>query len=495
MSSLNALQPTKRIIRAIFMHTPKEHNMPFRPLEAKFDDNVASQLIDDTAGFTNITSASLSNVAGKIVAPASEAKGVVLIENTWEESRFAFIIEVEINRGGKRVIEVHQGYTDHLGAVQRGAEALVSPEMKLVFNTRSVLRVSSIADVGGARSVFTAGKRTNQICESVIANGTDIDTVTDTMRPADILAAASTERDLTIGIAGNNIADTRTIVSSSGTPIDTKYNNASNYLADTFSAFKRASDTADDMGEERYVYGEARNYVETETNASNEFLYSLINRYNTSSSATQSSEFTWSQMITAYPELDTKAEFVFPKGGIIEDARVDTQSLGGSNKHALIAYTLGHIIPTVMFSNKCGSFAGEISNMGIGGRPACALEFFKPIYVSEADASPFINNIVHSFENEIIRMVVDTEITDFRITFKSTIGMSSKIAIDLFDGTGPVPMRVPNYAAAKDLLLASTDGGNQLAHVTAGLKGAFESIASRSVGSGHQQPSSVFSSF
>ena len=484
------LKPTTKFLRAVFVHTPKEHAMPHRPLEARYDDRLTEKLINDTNGLTDLSLGSLSDVSSKIIAPAGEAKGLVGIENDWDESRFGFIIEVAVNRGGKQVIEVYQGYTDFLGAQQSGTTAIVDQSMSLHIQTKSILS-SSIVNRGGFNKRHLSTKsRINQVSERIITTADhNVSTTTSTIRPNDVLAAASTGvlRDADqfgdiMSTAESGTADTRTSIDSSGTPVDSRHLESNVYLQDVFTALSKASKKEDHLFDDEMVFADSLNYTRPPVNSNNEVLYILQNTYGNTMDSNCS--FTWGQFISVFPELDAVAEFVFPKHGHIEDMRDYNNSLSGSTKHAQIAYMLGHILPTLMFNNKCGSFNGTVTNVGLNvTSPVATLKSFQSIYVTDTDNSEYVRSIINSLENEIIRLVVDVEIFDFSITFHSTLGGGSRITIDLFDGNGQEPFRVPNYCSAIALPLVSTDTGNELNKVTTGLRGAFEAITKRCVDS------------
>lgn len=468
LDTQSIIRPSFKFLTVYFLHTPKEHNSYYRPLVASFNDDIERELVNTTTNCTDFTSSALTSVAGKILMPSRTAQGVSAIVNGWDSSRFAFFIEAEVNRGGAVYREAYQGYTDHLGVSGFGNSQHVDPSMRLTINNRSILKVIRGNNLTGTQVL--PSKLVNQLANTNIIglDGWSEMRAKDSMKPDDVLAARS-------GLLSYHQADhdTRTMITSSTKAADSNDLAANSFLSKTFGAYKKSLDSREsEWDDESTTLANARGFASVMDNSGAAMLSMLHNTVGFDKDST----FTWGELISTFPEVDDKAQFILPTNGVVEDSTMFTEDMGGSNAEANIAFNLGHLMPNVLFQASFGSVEIVITNRNFEGAIKAVCIDANPLYKTNLDFTARRMRMLDRIENELLHLLFDTSTTVFTLKIKSSLINGSIIKIQLDDKERTY--RVPNYCTSINSPMIST--GTELRNLAEKLQGTFEAIHTNS---------------
>lgn len=118
----------------------------------------------------------------------------VRIDNGWNEKRFMFIMQVEIETNGIRNIELVSGYTDRADHVVRGNEVFIAEDTIFYVNSVSRIKQMGVPMIQSAYSVTGGG----------LGAGTFHDQNTYRMTPMNLIQHADIERIEGLSTVANN---------------------------------------------------------------------------------------------------------------------------------------------------------------------------------------------------------------------------------------------------------------------------------------------------
>lgn len=293
------------IHRLVLTPTGTYNQMVRRPLQSAVDGHAVERLNSLTRGGFNIETSTLGTVANEFIQPSFQFEGYAPIENSWNQQRFSFTMEVTITQHNTVQRRILTGYTDHNEAIYHGNNEALLPDELMFFVNNSIILREVMNNVGGQSIATTNQVTSDQILRGNYARGNYAQS-DKTMRPCDALAVTAIDF-ATNGAMFNAVVPTMAVdhrpTFGSGIQRASRSNMSSaSYLSKSLNAIQSAYRTADDQSNQATIFNTASGIVK-EYEMQNDQLMSVLGR---DSDLMMSGRFSWFDLKMTDPTIEQR---------------------------------------------------------------------------------------------------------------------------------------------------------------------------------------------
>lgn len=344
-----------RVVSLTMLETNSYNPQSYRPFETTLSRSTVEEfnIAYREHGITTPAGA-LGSVAGNILAPSAQSRGMIPMIGGWNERRLIFVLVVESQRFAGSIQRcVLTGFTDYVGATVNGA---IDPHMRL-YVTNSVQMNLNLDNLGANRVIMPVLSNASQVVFSnPFGDGRGFND-TYSMRPADVVSQMQSNY-----LKGETL-DTRNSVSKYNSPLslsNISNNNSSAYISNIVNGL-RGSMANPSHGSNDWigVLGEAKAAV-----ADTPFRKHMhLKPFAEHTSLLDKKSFAYRELLQIDPNSDNVAQVILMptnQGAIFHGG--NTEHWHGSNYETIIATRLAHALPAIMMETFIMKCSLNISN-------------------------------------------------------------------------------------------------------------------------------------
>ncbi len=433
------------VTRLILAETGTYNDMALRPFQSNVNGEVVRQMQEATRGGTLLQPSNLAGLAGSVVRPASEAQGVVSIEQGWGQPRFRFMMEVRHTPfAGGEFVQYLTGYTDHVGVSHGGH---LDPNMRLYFNNSIMTRVVTEYGPTGHYTRQTVSDASHIITGDYSPDFNSMHRTAHTMRPEDVFGTMNTFRLRDVIDDPNDLFDTRTTFAQ-GTMKKSRRSNGSapTYLSRLMNTWSNTMAGADTNASEGEIYAKAAGDVREGLVSQDTFLNVL--QMNTS--LQEGSSITYAELNHISPGLDDRTQVAMSTGAVrtshLENHRAgQTEHWGGTTNETIVATILAHSIPAIMMDLMLTNVVFFVTNQTLHGQ--YHMELVHTEGFANVDLTPYGNAFMRRLETEVLTDLTHNNQIGLQIQGHVDVLGESRFTISYNSGP-PIEYAVPSFADA-----------------------------------------------
>lgn len=468
-------------IKMLMAQTGTYTEQYYRPFETNITTGSINSIKELTESGASISPQAVAAVAGSVIAPSANTEGAVGIANGWQSRRFRFSLIIEESTrfqktGIKRILF---GYTDHCEVANNFGSPILSPDMRVYFNSEIILVETPVQTPHGIiiEPRFLA---TNQILRGYsegelhrIQNGGT--GYLQTVRPEDVFSHAQTrtvyeklQQNNVIpvesqgnygpnGFSSQPIMDLRTAFST-GSP--EKYNRRSElspsvYLSSLLTGFYKTTldEESDDLETQM---SNARGFTRNDPIGNNDFLALLRE-----SAGYETRGFvTWSDLNRIFPQLDGVTEVSLDTGHSLRRMSTadDGNNWNGMANTDVAAALIAQTVPGIVESNAVRNIEITAHSGDTFGSYIVTVHPDKVrMLLNTVDAAPFVQRIMNRLEVEVLAPLSKNNQHSFSLTVY--VDVVGEIMIDVsIDGCQAERYIGPSFADSLSSTVLTMDG-------------------------------------
>lgn len=419
------------ITKAILIWTPPQQEQYYRPFEANLNGDTLNRILVATDNGSLLTSAAMAPAASGIISPSTIPKEQLMIPGGMSEGRYAFFIEITVDGIFGKRRELITGFTDRDG-VNR-ATGSIDPNMQ--FHVNSIIEISDYETVGSAgRKINSRVLNSSQ----VLADRPSQNKVF-AMRPEDVVSNGQVSLMMQGG--DNSVMDFRNQLNGAALMSDRSNAIPSKYLSTVCQGYINAGNAVahDFTDNDENMYNEALSNLHSSTVTISAF-YTGLGILDALSSHT----FTFAQINNAWPRTNEFWSKITPRPGSTLTSPIEySERWTGANLETSIAFSLTHMMPSLMSRLMLMELELEITNMTLDGRPNCGIINHTPMF--DGVVTPqHLQYLQNQMEMEVIKGLLDSITNTFQIRIYVNLLTTSKFDISI-NGQPAIPYVAPMY--------------------------------------------------
>lgn len=420
--------------------TSQFHQQFIRPLTANVSDgNVINRLQEETSDFSALSASALASLAPEILKPTAQATSLAYIDNGWQEKRFRFYMEVEIDRTQYSTrYAMITGFTSHADISHGGN---IDPGMKLYLNSIIVYTDNRSANhLTGAHGINRVMQTNTQVIQPIATP--DMTSYSNRLRAHDVVSnMAALDLTQDVGYAVNTVGSQMHVAQASRDRLL-----PSVYLSNVLGGNIVASRTLDDSsnmlnsGFDSY-YKEFIGSVKDPGFTSNAFTGLLM----TKTSYGLTGFITWQELVNLFPEVmgDQVTTVEIPKTGLINYS-THTEHLRGFGIENQALAIVQNMLPSIMtmFMIQHASFV--LTNETMTGQPNIVIQAITPMS-DKIDARALIT----AFQTQVIQQMAPAISNGNMMQFSMTVScnvLTEMVMKIRFNGSQDIEFAVPLFA-------------------------------------------------
>lgn len=422
-----------------------------------FDDNrhLQEALIEQTAQGTNLSMQALAPLANSILVPDSKATKLASIGGSYDVSRFAVQIIVEVTDSQMMSsYEVITGYTDQFGLSMDGGQENIDDEMLLFINGVSDLN----REHHGERDNWTVSNITQLLTPitGTVNGETTIDNMMVAARPADTIAVMASQ---VMSGAGSRTSVSSMLLTSGNKRSSRDNNVASCFLSKTLTSYRDELIDPSGRPEDAMLNAAASPAVSELANTASVFLREL--RFRTSFN--QERALSWKELRTLDATLtkrDSRIQVTRMKDSLFQTELSMVQNSQGwdsAYNESVIAKQAIATIPAWMSNRLIGEIYIEAHNATTDGSVAITLHSVRGIKQDvRFEGSNVLEDLKRSFSRIVYSQLNPTANQGNVLYIAANMGLTGigKVVVEI-NGRGKHPFNGTLYNdAAHSLCLA-----------------------------------------
>jgi hypothetical protein len=404
-----------RIAKLVIQETGTYNDQWRRPYNTHLQGSTMSQMTERLRGVTEYQAPLFAGIANQFIAPQATPEKQIDIANGWNERRFRFMMEVEIDLYmGGRVKEVILGWTDHMGISLQGS---IDPRMQFYVNSTLQIR-ETIARTPIGQQTYTSVIDNSHILVDPTWSGVYTPEVDHRLRPEDVFSTMSrTHLDGLGKVYDGRSAATKTAVKS-------KRGNgsAANYMADILRSYTQASVLGEQthMGEQE-VLMKARGFSQENLASADHFLAAIAQLRGMG--VENVFEFRDLQSLDPSVENVTVVSVLGPTQKVSVHQAGQTANWGAADRETVAATVISHSVPAMMMDVAITSAWFKSTNNTINSQPETI--FMDVQGFSTGDMSQQVNFFKNQLESTIL----------YDLTYGGQIAYAIEVKADLLGET------------------------------------------------------------
>jgi hypothetical protein len=395
----------------------------------------------------------ISGTANEFVIPSTEHKGVIEIVNGWNERRFIFMMEIEINSYMGTTTEIINGYTDAMRVSNlTGVNAHIDPNMIFYINSSMTLRTVRQQTINGERNVYSVFNSSHVLSNNHYYNSGDGKTLYSADSGNLLGNMQDIQSNLYSSIDQNDIIRVSEVIGSGPIVSPRIDSSAADYVANILEPARiNLKDEYINPNSSRSsfcdIFGKIRGGISSNTQNANSFLKILMNQ-----SGNKRSDFTYGELLRLDPNVDNDnvTTIVFRANSSIDRAAnpdiyitpQDSKTTDDNSIYTQTANILGNAIPSILLQYGVTSITFRASNKTTNGQ----------ILVSISQ--------INGINQELIRNNIDCIRATLESGIFNDISYSNKLEFDIsmicnafidtilkisFNGEPPIPYVIPTF--------------------------------------------------
>lgn len=479
-------------IKLIMTETGRYQQQVIRPMTTKIGMDAVSRVTEATQDFTNINPKGLRDIAGDIIAPATEAVGNVGISGGWGTRRFRFIMTVSENNQFNHlnnITRIIYGYTNEGNLDPSG----IDPEQRFYFNSETIV-ANTIGRTPNGQVIVPRVQASHQIIngfstgESNPVYGPNANTIY-TIRPEDVYTSIQNENviaRLNQGIEWNNngghysnidgpvhIRDSRNQLGVGGEMKLARRSEHSSaiYLSEVLRGYKEGITESDDPTSTNSVAGVAQSAIGNDSVVTNNFLMLLREKCGFN----QKGYVTFRELCSVFPDLQSRTHCTSSmspsmpqrimvgagsgnrRGNGLSDVS-DSNHWHGATAETIAATMLGQIVPSIMASTMFETISFTAFN-GLGGRNDFVVQLIPEairMVVDGLNAHEYGNIFISQLKDQVLVPVSFSNQRTFTMTVSCDLVGETIVDIS-FDGNPSERFVAPSFADSLTTSLTTTN--------------------------------------
>lgn len=427
--------------------------MYLRPYEINDSHRGLLRIQEATRYGQNITSSALSGVAGTVLRPTADHRGLIQISNGWGQRRYRFLMEVQdVDLLGNESMQYLTGYTDHAGVSAGGH---VDPNMR--FYVATTIRMKTLAyatDYGQVKQMSISDtshvfnyNHTPSLSQDLSVTGVNL------QRPQDVCTSIQASQYRRVS---DQFFDPRTTFAQENVRLSRRSNAmAPKYMADVLKAGAMSLASSDNDSTEVEIWSNAEGLVKENAFSQDQVLLDLHRK----TSFNEGDSFTYSELRNLCPHLDNVTKYAPNLPLQRQQAAMGTDSAlpilesydagryqgwGGSDVHTVWATILSNAIPALLLETMIKEIGFTIHNHKINGEIDLSFGYALP-FGRHLNGPQLADQFGYRLVGEVIRDLLGGNPTAFSIRAHFDVMGESQIWIQI--GTGPeVPFASPVFA-------------------------------------------------
>lgn len=429
------------ITRLYFVETGTYNDMALRPYQTNVDTSGIAQLQEATNFGANLKSAAVAGVAGSILRPSAEAKGIVSIVNSWDTPRLRFVMEV-VNQAfaGGESVQYLTGYTDYVGV---SASDHLDPRMRLYINNSILTRRVVTSTPRGMESVQTVSDASHILAGSYQPSYNNINNTPHTMRPEDVFANIGSSAVM------GDVVDLRTTFAQHGLKKSRRSNGAaSSYLSRVLSAHSQTLAGSDNDEDIQGLMAASQASVR-EALITQDPTIGWLQRSGTS--LVEGTSISYGELCGLCPGLDDRVVVAMARGiaKTQNHSRGQSEIWSGTTNETVFSTILSHSVPGIMMDLMMQKMTFSASNQTLDGQFFVQFAEVKS-FAQGIDLAPYVQHFEHRLRTEILSDLTRNNAIDIQLT--GSFDVLGDTTIDISISGGPMIRYVtPSFC---DALLA-----------------------------------------
>lgn len=426
--------PSIELVAARLIASPPQNNLSYRPYRANLTSYAVEQMNILTKDGTNINPFTLNKVASQIIAPSTTPQGEVYIQNGFDNHRYTFWLQFEVRSPLVKNVtyEYFTGYTDTLNV--NPATGSIDPNLRFYLNNRMQVGISNNIGPYGQNSSVAIKECCSLLHkpEYIHQNGKTIlmQDTTYGMRPQDAMI------DLQVSAFINEadvFYDTRNMMDKVPLQADQSFLLPANYISSFIDAYRSVGNPLNFNGNEASsVHDKAIGLV----GESNIVLCQFYNKL-LSSKNSDGISFTFGEINSLWPRPNDFWQIIHKNpnsriGSPLDNPKEYCNSWGGISEETNIAFSLAHVMSSIMSANKIMSTSVSITNYTQGNIPNVAILDATSLFSAGVSMQE-----VNSLKGDIMLHIVQgllNGINLYSINLKMNLTLNSLIEISINGG-------------------------------------------------------------
>lgn len=411
-----------------------------RPLQADISSqSVLHRLQEETNDFNVLSASSLSTLAPEIIRPSAAPVKEAFIENGWQEKRFRFFMEVELESAAYATkYAMITGFTNH-GDISIGGN--IDPDMHLYINSVITYVDSRIIhkNSGGA-SIQRTLNGNSQIIQPISHQSMAGHSLR--LRPYDVVSNMAVQGMADdAGMVVNTVGSQHTVAQASrDRMIPSMY--LSNVLKGSITAAKTSMSVSNGFedGQDTY-FNEFVGSVKDVGFTNNAFTALLMRN----TQYPNSGYVTWRELVSLFPELqnDRTTQIELPRPGEAINYMNTEHHRGFGVENQCLA-VVQNMLPSIMSMFMLQQVTFVLSNETHTGQPELVMNSVAPM-TDKVDA----RSLVTAFQNQIIHQLAPAVSAGNMMRYTITVSCNFLTVMHLkvrMNGSHMVEFAVPLYA-------------------------------------------------
>lgn len=426
------------LTKAFLIYVPPQHDQYHRPYESNLNGRNVNAMLDATSQGNRLGSNIMLPVASSIIAPATTPRGKVALPNDFGNAKLAFFLEITTQGLAGIQREIVSGFTDYMGvSLQTGA---IDPNMVFHMNSGVTSREIPSKGYGTPTTNFHVKSA------SILTNETT-DTPLVAMRPEDVISTGQYRLMLdneSEVIQGDSRLGSKALMSKRDNTLPHNY--LSTLCNGYISSAKQGSDSLDEMYNNAYA----------NVRAPSIYTMDIIEGLGIID-ANGSSRFTFGELNAKWPRSNDFWIKSLPSPGVqMHSPLENSEHWSGANLETHIAFSLTHVIPSIMTKLMVSSTVIDMNNMNSSGQADIVaskqIQMFNGVTAPmDPTQAPMGNNsrgMLDPLENEVLLAVVVGLLEPLKALFNIRIeaNLFTNIKIDIsLNGQPTVPYVAPMF--------------------------------------------------
>lgn len=449
---------------------PGQNDMWLRPLSFNYTKQEVDNLDRVTNGGLLIDKNTISGVANNILRPSTMATAIANIQHGWYESRFLFIMEVDVRRNSNTLsTELVTGYTNYLGA--NIATRSIDPDMQFFVNNHVVISQTLCSTSMGNTWLPMITANNQVITPNVTANdnnGNNGEQLS-TQRPEDLFSTVlmdSVVNNIMESHGGKLAPNSAPIFGGTSVKMSRRANlDSGNYLSRVLETQRYNRSESDYLGDnEMDVISQCARSTSEHSVQDNQVFTKLMRE----TMFMNSGSFTYGELLALddYGSLDDRTNVLYidrRNTGVVQqnyDA-TNTCGWGGADSTTLLGFKVGSQMVEILTECLVRACSFSVTNLTPDGSVMCVVENVNMMFQSNVgiDARIYYDRLV-----ERIRMLAIAESSAMpgaTFTIQGYATVNSVVQLDIsIDGEPSVPYSYPVFGDSLFTPMVTNDINN-----------------------------------
>lgn len=422
------------IRKLLIQESGRYNDMWRRTFKTEYTGDVHSILAERLSGRTNITPGMVAGVASQFITVEAAPETLLNIPQGWRESRFRFMMEVEIvdPLSGTKTLEILSGFSDRID-ISRGLGTSQHVNPHLHFNINSIITIMEQVQYGPTgRTVVRNVVDNSHLLYDKNNQGMQSSHRQDFMRPEDIYSLMSLS-GVSPHIASNSY-DARTMMSQRPVKSSRLNTVTANYMSKTMQGFNSAYVAQQVSPDEVDLFTTAIGNVTEMVAATDPFLSALKGIRGRSH---VEGIFTMADLEKLNPGCTgnnqvTRTSLLPEPERVQLDATQSTDSWSDSELETQFATILAQTIPSLMTNMMLLGLEFTATNRATLDRQSTVVISGHQGFSEHVDVSQHLMAIENQIGNQVMRDLSKNGLIDFHVKMRVDIMNEIRIKVQLF---------------------------------------------------------------